>query len=86
MPEHYDFREAREEIEIQNEQVKRWNDPARASSELMNIRATPFDLFKNDDKISRLDREKLSEKDQLGVSTHTVMRKRSDFTVEQSYH
>ena len=63
MPEHYDFREAREEIEINNEQVKRWNNPDRAASvELMNIRATHFDLFKNDVKKSRFDLEKLSEK------------------------
>ena len=78
MPEHYDFREAREEIEINNEQVKRWNDHERAPSvDLMYTRATPYDLFKSDIKVSRYDHDKLSEKDQLGVSTNTVMLKRS---------
>jgi len=36
LPEHYDFREAQEEVEIKNEQVKRWNDPERADSVDLN--------------------------------------------------
>jgi hypothetical protein len=49
IPEHYDFREAREEIEIKNEQVKRWNDNERSPSiDLQQPRATPYDLFKSE--------------------------------------
>lgn len=87
LPEHYDFREAQEEVEIKNEQVKRWNDPERADSvDLNQPRAQKQDLFHSDSKTAFVKRERtFSEKENiLGLSTNTVMLKRSTFSVDES--
>ena len=87
--EHYDFREAQEEVEINNEQAKRWNDPDRADSvDLKHPRALKQDLFQSDSKTARLHREPsistMEKENPLGLSTHTVMLKRSTFSVDET--
>lgn len=90
LPEHYDFREAQEEVEINNEQAKRWNDPDRADSiDLNHPRALKQDLFQSDSKTAQIRRDRTntfsSERENpLGLSTNTVMLKRSTFSVDET--